>query len=611
MRCNFRRSFGFLMLMPTFLFASVSETAAQIAAQQTPLQTTCGQEKADQLLQQSQAALDKKDYPQAVTFADEAAKAAPTCPVPYLQKGLALTDSQKYEEAIAALEEAFKRNYTETFRLYLGICQARYLQGKYEEAVKNCEEATRLNGNYYWAYYFLTYSQISLKNYEKALIAARRATETAFNPLATLVLKARILNELKRYAEALIDLEAALKLSPNNAEVFLLLGGTHFILKNYPKSVEYLTEAVKLNPDSFDSWLLLSSAHTGHLENWKKSEEAAAQAVRVKPDHGIARFQLGLAQLTNGNSEAAIKSFETALKYQTEEPIAALVYKGYALVGLGQTAEAEQTFALALTLKPAYKSEYVALAQIYNYRWELDKGREQLKKAIELAADDDDSAEYSSLSWNYSLSNMPQEAIIAANEAIRQDPKDYNAYANRCRAFNETKLPDVAIQDCRISLQLKADNGEVFFYLGRAYALKKDAAEENVLNRKAITLMEQRLGVSYQLQKDGKIAAVPVPPLPGRGQVSSNSPSHSYFLYMLGNAYFYDGNYEAAIGAYEKVLELRPKFPRLRFNLAASYLNLKRPDVKSADAQYAALLPLDPKMAADLKKILNGYRKTK
>ncbi len=608
MKYNFWKSLGFLILMSLFLAAGYSNIRAQNK------QTTCDNKKADKFLQQGQTAYDKKDYGQALSFYDQAAKAAPKCPVPYFYKGGILVDSKKYDEGIAAYQEALKRNFIESFRVYYGICASRLEQSNYTEAIKNCEESVRLNDNFFWSSYDLARAYFELKNYDKALVGFSRAAQLDPNSASALQMKAGTLLELQRYNEALVDLMAVTKLNPTNEGAFFGVGAAYFQLKNFSKAVEYLTQSVKLNPDFFEAWMILASAHIGNSINWEKSEEAAFQAVRLRPNDGDANFKLGLAQLINGKLEGSLKSFDAAIKNKSTLIAAAIVYKGYALIGLKRTVEAEKLFEQALSVKPVNKTDYFSLAEIFFYRWDLEKAREQLKKGINFAADDEDWQEYSILSWSYSLSNEPQQAIIAANEAIQLNPTNSEGYTNRCRAYNDTNLPDIAIKDCQKSLALKPNDGEVFFYLGRAYALKKDAAQEKSYNQKSILLMEKRIGFSFNKQKSEQ----PIQSLPesnpssiDRGKVSVNSPSYTYYLYLLGNAYFLDNNFEAAIGAYQKVLELRPRFPRLRYNLAAAYLSLKRPDLKNADAQYTALLQIDSKLAADLKKVINGYRRKK
>src|SRR5215207_2534331 len=112
MKYEFWRALGFSILVSIVFVAGYSHVAAQ------PAQTTCKQKKADKLLEQGQAALAKNDYQQAVSFFEQAATAAPKCPVPYFHKGNALTDFKKYDESVVAYQEGLKRNYAEPFRLH-------------------------------------------------------------------------------------------------------------------------------------------------------------------------------------------------------------------------------------------------------------------------------------------------------------------------------------------------------------------------------------------------------------------------------------------------------------------------------------------------------------
>jgi tetratricopeptide (TPR) repeat protein len=614
MKYNLWGSFGRLVVISVFLFLADSEIKAQ--------PKVCDNKKADKLLQQGSAEYDKKNYQQAIVFYDQAVKAASKCPAPYYNKGLALLDADRFEESIMAFQEALKRNFAESFRAHHWICVNRYNQKKYDEAIKSCEESIRLNGNFFWSNYHLAYSLMALDSPEKALIAVRRATELDPKYVETLILKARLLNNFKKYDEAIADLKAVVNLDPKNDEAQLILGANYYLLKDYTKAIEHLTQTLKLNPNSFVGWYLLASAYVGASQNWEKSEEAALQAVRLQPDSGDAHFQLGLAQMNTGKLEAAVKSFEAALKNKCPFPAAASVYKGFSLAVLQRTAEAEKSFEQALSYKPTNKVEYLATSEIYFYRWELDKARAELKKGIEFAPDDNDGVEYALMSWSYSLSHDPQSAIMAANEAIQQDPKAYDGYSNRCRSFNETNLPDIAIKDCQKVLEILPSSGEAYFYLGRAYALKKEPAQEKSNNKKAISLMEKRLNIFFNPQT-GQIENIPANlqfASSERGKVSINSLVYSYYLYLLGNAYFHDNNYDAAIATYKKVAEIRPRFPRLRFNLAVSYLNLKKADAKNAELQYSALQELDKKFSlsaadkklmTDLRKILNGYKRKK
>jgi tetratricopeptide (TPR) repeat protein len=73
----------------------------------------------------------------------------------------------------------------------------------------------------------------------------------------------------------------------------------------------------------------------------------------------------------------------------------------------------------------------------------------------------------------------------------------------------------------------------------------------------------------------------------------------------LGNAYFADGQPQKAIGAYQKCLELSPRFVKARYNLAIIYARNK--NKSAAMEQYNSLVAIDSTLAAKLKTEIDKY----
>ena len=77
------------------------------------------------------------------------------------------------------------------------------------------------------------------------------------------------------------------------------------------------------------------------------------------------------------------------------------------------------------------------------------------------------------------------------------------------------------------------------------------------------------------------------------------NPDSAENFYLLGNAYFADNQREKAIEAYEKCLELSPRFVKARYNYAITQLRQK--NKTAAMEQYNRLLEMDPELAGKLK----------
>jgi len=69
---------------------------------------------------------------------------------------------------------------------------------------------------------------------------------------------------------------------------YVNLGICHFYLKDRGLAFKYLDKALELNPNSCDAWANLANCYL-ELGNKRKAETLAVQALRIKPEHPIAK----------------------------------------------------------------------------------------------------------------------------------------------------------------------------------------------------------------------------------------------------------------------------------------------------------------------------------
>jgi tetratricopeptide (TPR) repeat protein len=130
----------------------------------------------------------------------------------------------------------------------------------------------------------------------------------------------------------------------------------------------------------------------------------------------------------------------------------------------------------------------------------------------------------------------------------------------------------MAIRECNNALKINPNDGETYFYLERANDLAGKTNEATQLYKRAVA---------------------------GLVEFTRNNPESAYGYYLLGNAYFADNQREKAIEAYEKCLELSPRFVRARYNVAI--IQLRQKNKTAALEQYNRLLELDKDLAGKLK----------
>ena len=232
--------------------------------------------------------------------------------------------------------------------------------------------------------------------------------------------------------------------------------------------------------------------------------------------------------------------------------------------------EAVASYQKAILAKPDTYSAYQSMAEIYRDQNRFNDAIEILRKAQRPFPSD--GRIYTELSFLYSLAGKNDEAIQAAQAGIRFLPDEYMAYTNLCRAYNDAKKPEMAIRECNNALKRKPTDGETFFYLARAYDLSGKQTDATKYYRQAV---------------DGLV------------EETRKHPDQPDGFYLLGNAYRADSQFEKAIAAYSKCLELSPKFGRARYNLAI--IQLLQKNKTAALEQYNLLREFDPELAGRLK----------
>ncbi len=139
------------------------------------------------------------------------------------------------------------------------------------------------------------------------------------------------LMEVGRYEEGL-RLQRELTRDYPDAASFLELGKTFVKLENWPEATTALQKAVALSPGTVEAQFYLGIAlysgaerelrRTGNQELFRREIEAAAErfrrAIRLKPAHAFAHYNLGHCLRHQGKIPEALASFQAAVRYKPE-----------------------------------------------------------------------------------------------------------------------------------------------------------------------------------------------------------------------------------------------------------------------------------------------------
>lgn len=211
----------------------------------------------------------------------------------WLNEGITLLNLKRYEEALAAFEQAIHLDPNLAVAYNRKGAALRGLN-RYEEALVACERAIRLDPNYVQAYNAMGLTLHNLNRYEDALAAYKQAIRLDSNYAIAIVYNnmGNTLSELKRYEDALAVYEQAIRLDPNFALAYDNMGNTLGDLKQYEEALAAYEQATCLDPD-------YALAYYGKcyvlyaLKRYEQALAAVEQAIRLDPKLAIAYYSKG------------------------------------------------------------------------------------------------------------------------------------------------------------------------------------------------------------------------------------------------------------------------------------------------------------------------------
>jgi len=379
---------------------------------------------------------------------------------------------------------------------------------------------------------------------------------------------------LKEYDETIEDLNAALEQGYTPLKVYEVRWEAHFIKENYDAALSDVEEALRIAPS--DNFFILA---LGNIQRQKGNYQEAITAYnKVLPsdqNNGDIHYFVADSHFRLGEYAEQNLAADKAIKNSTKYPGESYFLLADALEKSKKPIEAIQAYERALNVKPDMMEVYSPLSGLYLSQSRINDAIATIKKGTKLFPKNGEM--FINLTWYYSLADRHAEAVNVGVEATRLAPDNHVAHTNLCRAYNDMKQYSQAESECNKALKLQPDDGETYLYLARVNYSQ---------NKKEIAKQYYKKAVSGLLK------------------YTRNRPDYSDGWYLLGNAYFYDEEqYDKAIEAYKRSLELNPNFPKALLNLGTMYLLSE--NLPMALEQYNILLKINPRSAEKLKLLID------
>jgi thiazole synthase ThiGH ThiG subunit/tetratricopeptide (TPR) repeat protein len=186
-------------------------------------------------------------YEEAIAAFEEAINLKPKVAIAWISRGVALERLQLHNEALASHEQAIQLEPDNFLAWYNKGVQLQEL-GRYQEAIVAHEHALKLQPNDIDTLYNLGVELEKVANYSQALDAYDRVLHQDATDSYTLNRRGVVLFALGRNQEAIDAFDRAIQHQPKLTEAWTNRGLTLSALGKYPEAVTSFAQALSLNP---------------------------------------------------------------------------------------------------------------------------------------------------------------------------------------------------------------------------------------------------------------------------------------------------------------------------------------------------------------------------
>ncbi len=300
-------------------------------------------------------------YEEAIKYHDQAIARSPDFSLAWVNKGIALKNLNRFEEAIACYDHIIEHIDAEYKKAWHNKGVALKTTGKIGEAIVCFDKALQLDANY----------ELARRAREECLQARKAEEPRGFKPpedpgLLSLLEMANSLIGRGNWSAAAKILKNVLDKDPDNPSYLTLLGEALVESGDMQQGEIYLQKAIDLDADAGFAWLNIMRCNLARRD-FHKALEQGQRACELLPDHPMPYANRASALLGLQRFQEAAESAKKSLALDDHNCIA-LYNLGASLWSLGDNDNAARVlrqFVQWCGNSPALESAKSILAAIY------------------------------------------------------------------------------------------------------------------------------------------------------------------------------------------------------------------------------------------------------
>ncbi len=273
------------------------------------------------------------------------------------------------------------------------------------------------------------------------------------NPLNDLTRykRARLYYQKADYNNALSDMGKAIQLNPSNLNYIIFLSDIYQGINKFEDARDLLKKVVDKAPKNIEAKLKLAKLELAFNDH-KQAIINVNRALKIEPNHAKALYLKGIINLEKGNKQTAMLFFRKSVESDPKftEP--------YIQLGILHSEQKEDIaidyFNTVLNMHPQDMATMYLLAMHYQENNMPNKALSTYKNMISI--DSSNAMAYHNMGYIYLVYKKEYENAIAQfSEAIKINPKYYQAYSNRGLAYELLKNKAKAKENYQEALKIE------------------------------------------------------------------------------------------------------------------------------------------------------------
>src|SRR2546425_1548811 len=252
--------------------------------------------------------------------------------------------------------------------------------GRFKDAVAALEEAIKRDSSSAFLWRELAQWLARADAPEQAVAAARRAVALEPKDPTSHLTLADLLRQQKKYADAESELEKVIGLNPTAEEPYLTLARFHVEQKAYDRARAVLLRLAERQPRLAQAQFLLGRLAI-ETENLDEAIARLTHAVDLDPDHDGAWTALGFAYEAKHQPEQAVEIYRRAITANPDNP-AFVERLSDLLIRLGRFKEAQAEIETLTENAPRDARLWMKLGAVYYEQKIWDKASEAFRRAV-------------------------------------------------------------------------------------------------------------------------------------------------------------------------------------------------------------------------------------